>query len=246
MRIGPGIRFDIQFDVPFARGRGVRVESRPSGASRSPGVAEPAPQVQDGVQPPAPGSQERNALTRLAAAVFLLLLLGVAACGNDKEPPQSPRSALVAAFLSPGPVVVCRESIEWQTRENVVGDAWARLHAEWPELRRDTFDDMVATGSSTHDLAAMATPSSTVRFITREEEDDLGTEDETWGQFSEQSGGATHVLRLCVPGIGDEGRQALIYYEWYGGMLRSSGHFSLWVKVDGRWKPIRGQTYWFS
>ena len=75
-------------------------------------------------------------VNRVAAAIVLLALLGVAACGEPASRPSA-RTALLSAFLSPGPVLVRRESIEWGTRENFVGDAWARLHAEWPELKRE-------------------------------------------------------------------------------------------------------------
>jgi len=120
-------------------------------------------------------------------------------------------------------------------------------------LQGDTWDALMAANATPTDLSRIVSFSG--RIVWLPEEDDFdettdpapsGGQDEAYDRLFRRHPGAEEVLALSMPGISEDGTQALLYVESMSGCEAGSGDYYLLVREGGVWKIVARHMAWVA
>ena len=121
-----------------------------------------------------------------------------------------------------------------------VADEWASLKSGLERLRRDTWEAFLAANAAPHDLSKSVQFSGPMVLLTEEEVDDLFSDgcDEGYARIFKRFPDARTLMALSMPGVAEDGTQALVYRERMSGGLAGSGVYYLLERKDGVWRIV--------
>ena len=116
-------------------------------------------------------------------------------------------------------------------------------------LRRETWDAFVAANREPTDLSEVVRFSGRVVWLSEDDLDDLfseGDEDLGYDRLLERYPGAVEFTQMSMPGVSEDGKQALLYIEGAVACLAASGDYYLLTREDGVWKVVDHFCAWIA
>jgi len=158
---------------------------------------------------------------------------------------RSARAWLNDSSSSPAPdpeswdayVAACAERDNDEVRSSLKG------------LRRETWDAFVAANREPTDLSEVVRFSGRVVWLSEDDLDDLfsdGDEDEGYDRIFDRYPGSVELTQMSMPGVSEDGKQALLYIEGAIGCHAASGDYYLLARENGVWKVVDHFMAWIA
>ena len=210
---------------------------------------------------------------RTHTVLLALACLAVAGCGRGIEPPADVNAAYseflnqprLRRYFAPPPrdiLLVLSKTVTWHWRRDGEhrGEAaedddkeadsstvWARVHARFSTLKRDTYEDFWAKNAEPKVLTLSEAASRPVRLVTKEEVDRIfGNRDELdgWAGFRKAFPRSSGIIRLSAVGFSRDGEQALLYFSTLTDWLEGLGSYYLLARTETGWKIAAESRVW--
>ena len=196
---------------------------------------------------------------RTHTVLLALACLAVAGCGRGIEPPADVNAAYseilnqprLRRYFAPPPrdiLLVLSKTVTWHSdKEADTSTVWARVHARFPPLKRDTYEDFWAKNAEPKVLTLSEAAFRPVRLVTKEEVDRIfGNRDELdgWASFRKAFPRSSGIIRLSAVGFSRDGEQALLYFSTSTDWLEGLGSYYLLARTETGWKIAAESRVW--